>query len=183
MPPAFAKAVLNSLPQHAHSSFCCHKSGRSLTVPKGWESGLGGGCQLPSQHSASTLHCPWPPPGACLIRSRPDLARGPGPGRKPPLPSLSCSRSGSQETPSLGVIYRGVQESFPSCFCSLPALWLAGLTLCPCLSPWPGYIHGGGREGLGDSFPDCLETKVLSSFSTTAPKQPFVHAVTLWPSP
>lgn len=103
------------------------------------------------------------PPGACLIRSRPDLARGPGPGGKLPLPSLSCSRSGSQETPPLGVIYRNVQESFPSCFCSLPGQWIAGLTLCPCLSLWPSCSHDWGREGLGDLFLDCLGTKVLSS--------------------
>lgn len=48
------------------------------------EAGPGGCGRLPSQHSAPTLPAPQRPPGACLIRSRPDLVRGPGPGRKPP---------------------------------------------------------------------------------------------------
>ena len=96
---------------------------------RGLEAGLGGCGWLPSQRSAPTLPAPQRPPGAYLIGSRPDPARGPGPGGKPPpLPEpLEIWLSGEPASP--WVIYRGVQEPYPACFCSLPGCWVARLSL------------------------------------------------------
>lgn len=113
----------------------------------------------------STLPRPFPapqhPPGACVIRSRPDLARGPGPGGKSSLPSLSWSRSGSRETPSPWVIYRGCPGAV-SCPFLPPPRPVDCWALSAHLVPPPGCTHGGSSEGLGESFPGCLGTKVLS---------------------
>lgn len=128
----------------------------------------------------STLPRPFPapqrPPGACLIRSRPDLTRGPGPGGKSSLPSLSWSRSGSQETPSPWVIYRGCPGAV-SCLFLLPSspmdCWALAAHPCPTawLYPWLG------QGGTGRVLPTLWGDRGI--FSTVAPKQAFVLPVTL----
>lgn len=115
---------------------------------------------------------PQRPPGACLIRSRPDPARGPGPGGKSSLPSPSWSRSGSQETPSPWVIYRGCPGAV-SCLFPLPSTpedcWARSAHLAS-----PPAVPAVGAER------DWEKTKVLSS--QWAPSRPLSACRSVWPS-
>lgn len=121
---------------------------RNLTATKG------GRPKLPFQSSTSILPCPLHPPGACLIKSRPDLCKRPWTRQYVPL--RSCCRLGSQEIPSLWVIYRGVQSHFLSFLLPSNQGLLASL-FGPLVSAITCCTHGGSGN-VGDSFQKCLRT-------------------------
>lgn len=109
-------------------------------------------------------------PGAWLIKSRPDLCKGPGPGNK--FPSRSCCRSGSQEILSLWVIYRGVQDHFlPFLFPS--NLGLLTLLSAPLASASTCCVHGDWVTGEPEDPSQVHRARVLAvSFSLLLPFGP-----------